>query len=143
MREKKTNPLLDEGEEEIEPEVKEPEKTKTEAKAETKAEPPAVKIPKDKLKAEAIAKFPGDITAQTKYILDNSEHINFIVPLQPGETEFETVQINGYKLTIKKNVMVSIPRQVADILAEKYRIAMTVGEDKRIDRRSDISEALR
>jgi hypothetical protein len=143
MSDKKINPLFEEGEKEVKAPAKEQEKPKVEAKVEAKVEPAAEKMPKEKLKQEAIAKFPKDIVAQTKYILDNSEHINFIVPLQPGETDFETVQINGYKLTIKKNVMVNIPKQVAEILAEKYRIAMTAGQDKRIDRSSDISEALR
>jgi hypothetical protein len=38
--------------------------------------------------------------------------------------------------------MVNIPKQVAYLLAEKYRIAMTAGQDKRIDRASEITEAL-
>jgi hypothetical protein len=97
-----------------------------------------------KIKAEALAKFPNDIVSQTKYILDNSEHISFIIPLNEGDAvgSAETTQINGYRLTIQKGVMVNIPKQVAYLLAEKYRIAMTAGQDKRIDRASEITEAL-
>ncbi len=95
-----------------------------------------------KIKAEAVAKFPGDTAAQTKYILDNSEHVNFIIPQIEGEAGKETVQINGYKLTLAKNTMVNIPIQVAQLLAEKYKIAMTLGQDKRIDRSSDVADAL-
>lgn len=113
------------------------------AKAEAKTiTPEAPKTPKDKIKADAIAKFPKDIVAQTKYILDNSEHVNFIVPQQEGEVGVEEVQINGYKLTIKKNVMVSIPIQVANLLAEKYRINLEAGKDSRIDSSAEKSEAL-
>lgn len=121
--------------------TKPPDQNKS-AEAETKITPETSKTPKDKIKADAIAKFPGDIIAQTKYILDNSEHVNFIVPQQEGEIGIEEVQINGYKLTIKKNVMVNIPVQVAQIVAEKYRINMESGKDKRIDRDSETSEAL-
>lgn len=102
--------------------------------AEVPAEP--VKTPK------AVASV--DTAAETKDILAKSPHVNFIVPLGEGENagSSETVQINGYRLTIQKGVMVNIPVQVANLLAEKYRIAMTAGQDKRIDRASDVSEAL-
>jgi len=95
-----------------------------------------------KVKAEAIAKFPNDPTAQTKYILDNSQHIDFIIPQLEGEMGHETVQINGYKLTIQKNVMVNIPVQVAQLIAEKYKINMEAGKGKRTDRSSDVADAL-
>lgn len=116
------------------------------AKAEAKpAEPvstPTVLTATAQVKADAIAKFPKDIVAQTKYILDNSEHINFLVPQLEGEIGEETVQINGYKLTIQKNIPVSIPKQVAAIIAEKYKINMEAGKEKRADRASDVADAL-
>jgi hypothetical protein len=112
--------------------------------ADAKAEPvkPVKLLPAEQVKADAIAKFPKDTVAQTKYILDNSEHVSFIVPQMEGEIGEETVQINGYKLTLKKNVMVSVPIQVAQIIAEKYRINLEAGKEKKIDRASDVSEAL-
>jgi hypothetical protein len=55
---------------------------------------------------------------------------------------YDTIQNNGYKLTIQKGVMVSLPMAVANLLAEKYRINMTAGMEKRIDRTSATSEAL-
>lgn len=118
--------------------------TTTENKDSVKADRVISKSAYANLKAEAISKFPNDIVLQTKYILDNSEHINFIIPMQEGDPvgSFETTQINGYKLTIQKGVMVNIPIQVANLLAEKYRIAMTAGQDKRIDRASEVTEAL-
>ena len=117
MTKVKTDPLLEENQEENKTE-------KTEKKGE------------GGLEVEAIKKFPDDLIARTKYILDNSEHTNFILPLAEGENNgaYDTANINGYKLTIKKGVMVNIPVAVAQLFAEKYRIAMTVGEDKRADR---------
>jgi len=92
------------------------------------------------IKAEA----GKDIIGETKTILDNSEHVNFIVPLAEGEApgSFEEPQINGYKMKVPKGEMVNIPIQVANLLAEKYRIAMSAGKDKRIDRSSEVSDAL-
>ena len=117
MTKVKTDPLLEENQEENKTE-------KTEKKGE------------GGLEVEAIKKFPDDLIARTKYILDNSEHTNFILPLAEGENNgaYDTANINGYKLTIKKGVMVNIPVAVAQLFAEKYRIAMTAGEDKRADR---------
>ena len=117
MTKVKTDPLLEENQEENKTE-------KTEKKGE------------GGLEVEAIKKFPDDLLARTKYILDNSEHTNFILPLAEGENNgaYDTANINGYKLTIKKGVMVNIPVAVAQLFAEKYRIAMTAGEDKRADR---------
>jgi len=43
---------------------------------------------------------------------------------------------------VQKGVMVEIPEPVAKILAEKYRIAMTLGQDKLIDRNQDVRDSL-
>ena len=63
----------------------------------------------------------------------------FVVPLYQGEkpgVAEEIVQINGYKLTIKKGVMVKLPMPIIEILADHYAIQMGdgMGQDKRIDR---------
>jgi len=138
MSEKTKNPLLGEDDPGESAEInKEPEKQKS---AKAKVNQPVSND--DKLKAEAIAKFPKDIIAQTKYILDNSEHVNFIIPKVEGEIGVEEVMINGYKLTIQRNVLVSIPIQVAKILAEKYQIALEAGKEHKIDRASDVQDAL-
>lgn len=115
------------------------------AKVENKAIPVNKLTGKRKEVLEALAKFPTDIVAQTKYILDNSEHINFILPLADGEQQgsAEPVQINGYKLWIRKGDMVNIPIQIANILANKYKIAMKAGIEKRLDQSpKDVQEAL-
>lgn len=80
----------------------------------------------------------------TKDILAVKKHISFLVPIADGESQnaAETVQINGYRLTIKKGVMVVVPEAVALILAEKYRIGMTAGAKNRIDRDDETLTAL-
>lgn len=86
----------------------------------------------------------NDVVKQTKEILSKSPHVQFIIPRTDTEpaNAVETVQINGYRLTIQKGVMVNIPIQVANLLAEKYRINMTAGQDKRIDRDANTQKAL-
>jgi hypothetical protein len=85
-----------------------------------------------------------DPAKHTKEILDKQEKINFIVPVAEGDQPgaYETVQINGHKYTIKKGEMVLIPRAVANLLAEKYRIGMMAGKDNRADRSSAVQDAL-
>jgi len=119
-----------------------------EGKAEA-TENPAVNpnAEKEKEKAKADPKKPqetSDIVAQTKAILAKKPKVNFIIPL--GEFEkpgaYDTVQINGYRLVIKKGVMVEIPLPVAELLANKYKIQLEAGNEAKIDRSADVQDAL-
>jgi len=79
------------------------------------------------------------LTKQTKMTeekLAKEPKVSFIIPLADGEKPgaSEIVNINGYQLNIKKGEMVEIPKSVASILADHYRITMNAGADKRIDR---------
>jgi hypothetical protein len=135
---KKKNPLL--GEEETAEE-------KIEGEAEndgTAPQAPEVGIAKPVAKKADASKMSADSVANTRAILEKSRKVNFIIPLSPFEKPgaYDTVRINGYRLTIQKGVMVEIPEQVAKILAEKYRIAMTAGQDKLAGRDSNVSSAL-
>lgn len=103
--------------------------------------PEVVETPK---KIEAKVAPAVDLIAETKRILDASPHVDFMIPPSEGDSKgaFETVQINGYKLTIQKGVRVSLPEAVVTLLAEKYRINMMVGRDAIITRSSDVQDAL-
>jgi len=46
----------------------------------------------------------------------------------------EAPQINGCKWLVPKGVMVEIPKQVFDLLADSYNITITAGENLRLDR---------
>lgn len=129
----KVDPLLaDEGQKSPD----QPATPKDEAKPVKPVEPA-----KPPISAAAVSK---DVVAQTKAILAKAPHTNFIIPLAEGEQPgaYETVQINGYGLTIKKGTLVNIPMPVAHLLAEKYRIAMEAGRSMRIDRDTKVDEAL-
>lgn len=114
-------------------EAKDNEKAAKEAvKAAKKAEKAASNLTKSKLVRKAHwpkgFKPSGDKIRDTKAILDAQKKVSFLCPLDPGEGvgAEEVVQINGYKLVIKKGHMVEIPEAVAKILANKYRVAMEV-----------------
>lgn len=107
-------------------------------------------------KAEAVTTAPSgkgdmndmklftDTAAATKKVLDAEPKVSFIIPLMPGEKEgaYEIVNINGYQVTIKKGVMVDIPRSVAMVLANHYQITMSAGQEKLLGRSQSVDEAL-
>lgn len=77
-----------------------------------------------------------DNVAATREKLMNGPKTFFVVPLDPGEKPgaVETVNINGFKLTIKKGALVEIPIAVMKVLANYYKVSLEAGQDKLIDR---------
>ena len=143
----KKDPLLEDGEDtgsdqseskdasEEEKEEAEAKPEKKPKKAEEKAEAPAKPLNQADHKAVAEA---------TRAKLMAEPQVHFIIPLAAGEKEgaAEMVQINGFRQNIKKGVMVEIPMSVAKVLANHYKIEMTAGSEKRLDRGADVAEAL-
>lgn len=76
--------------------------------------------------------------------LAKQEKVMFLVPLEAGEAKGTQLPVilNGYRLNIPKGVLCPIPRQVAEMLAEKYNIEMEAGRDHLIDRDNAHKEAL-
>lgn len=150
----KKDPLV-EDEETKEPEA-EQEKAPEQPKETAKPAKPAVKKAEEKVEKPAETKPADDKNKlggaeaymkgieNTKDILAKSPHVNFLIPLADGEKPgaADTVQINGYRLTIKKGELVNVPIQVAKLLAEKYKVNMEAGREKLIDRANDIQDAL-
>ena len=86
------------------------------------------------LSAEALA---------TKKILDKRPKVMFMVPAAPGtEFQFETVQINGYKVTVQKGKMVCIPDRIAEVIANKYSIKLESEEQSLSNKTLDTQRAL-
>ena len=104
---------------------------------------PKEETPKKEVPESEIKKYKSRIKAMKAH-LDSQPKISFLIPLMPGEKEgaFETVILNGYRYTIKKGVMVRIPKQVAEILSESYKIQMSAGSDKLVSRDEKTQEAL-
>lgn len=76
--------------------------------------------------------------------LEAQPKVSFLIPLLPGEPEgsYETVCLNGYLMQIKKGVLVELPEQVAEILANKYNVEMSAGSEKLVSRSPKVEEAL-
>ena len=162
-KEKEKDALLDDEEETAKAgseSVEEGEKSEAEAESKEEAEsedfdPSPKKKPAKKEKAEADEasddlgpkpdpKDYGAVVAYTKKKLNAGPMVRFFIPVSPGEQPgaTEMVQINGYKLTIKKGVMVTIPEAMANVLAQHFNIEMNAGADMRSDRKQDIADAL-
>ncbi len=135
---KKANPLLDENQ--LEAGVEQEFSPETEEILETpvKKEEPIVKvvakenaINSDKTVQKALA---SDISS-TKDALAKEEKAFFMIPLAEGEKEgtIQEVWINGFKMDIPKGVMAQLPMSVVNILAEKYKVNATAGQQFRLD----------
>ena len=79
-----------------------------------------------------------------KKSLASQPQVQFIIPLAMGEKPgaAEVVAINGYRLTVKKGTIVTVPQQIADILAEHYRIESGADQPKRLDTNPEAQQAL-
>ena len=151
-KEVKKNPLLDADEDTSdEKEVEDTEETTDEAEADEEAEdgddseadeeveeaPKKVtKAPKEaeKPKVNVADQATSDVRT-TKEILDNEEQVHFMIPLFEGEKPgaIHECFINGYRYPVKKGIMTMVPRSIADLLANHYKINLEAGADYRLD----------
>lgn len=127
-------------------------------KAKLETEDTAVKVTDEKGKvqnplAPTVADKVGEKTdakrwqgkaAAMKAHLAKQPKVSFLIPLGFGEKRgaYETVIMNGYRLNIMKGVMVEIPRQVAELLAESYQLTAAAGENFLVDRDQAVKENL-
>jgi hypothetical protein len=92
-----------------------------------------------------VTKFMNEDAQKVKEALALQPKVDFYLPLEPGEKlgqAYETVTINGYRLEIKKGMMVSVPKQIAETLAEYLSISTSAGVEHRVDRDEKRQEAL-
>lgn len=148
--EPKKNALLDDDTEQTDTNEEQETDTGDTGKIDPPAKPSRTPAPEKSDKEEVPAQRPNiqkglesDAMA-TKRILDKRPKVQFMVPLgineKPGA--FEECYINGYRYTVKKGVMVSIPDRVAQLLANKYQVEFEAGEAFRIDRDKGVQDAL-
>jgi hypothetical protein len=81
-----------------------------------------------------------DDAKRIKEILAAQPKVDFYIPLSAKEKlgqAYETVTINGYRLEIKKGMMVKVPKQVADMLAEFLNIQTSAGVELRVENKSE------
>ena len=80
--------------------------------------------------------------------LAKQRKISIIIPMEPGvspeigEKIPFVVNMNGYRLSIKRGVYVEVPEQVAQMIMERLESEGKVGRSSRIDRDANTIEAL-
>lgn len=116
-----------------------PKVTKEKEVGEETTESPVVPAPKVNADKELLT----DIQA-TKKKLDAEEKIHFMVPLAEGEKAGAVHEcfINGYRVAVQKGMMVQIPKSIANLLANHYKVNLEVGAQYRIDNDSKKQDAL-
>jgi len=114
-----------------------------EEEAPKKATKPKASAPVETPKVNVADQAASDIRT-TKQVLDAEEQVHFMVPLFEGEKPgaIHECFINGHKVAVKKGVMTMVPRSVAELLAEHYKINAEAGADFRLDLNSEKQNAL-
>lgn len=86
-----------------------------------------------------------DRAMETKEALAKQPKVRIMIPLREGEPlgSVQEFNINGYRIAVRKNVMVDVPQQIADMISERYNIEQTAGSNMRLDRaKPGLDEAL-
>ncbi len=80
-----------------------------------------------------------------KAVLEAQPKVQIMIPLAPGESadSWAYVAINGYPIHIKKNIMMEVPQQIAEMIRESYNMTSVVGKDYLIDAKRDRQSALK
>jgi len=139
-KKEKVNPILeDENTDEVGKAEVEEQGQSEETSIPKQAEKPVVdkkETPKKNVNSGDVVKYHQDRIARTREKLMNGPMTNFFIPLEPGEKPgaYETVDINGWRLVIRKGALVNIPVPVMKILTNYYNVQTEAGRDKRIDR---------
>ncbi len=136
------NPLLDADEDTVDEtvdetetdEVEEDEIVDEEAEDETPAPTKPAPAPIETMKLNADQGLAADSRSIAK-ILEAEEKVPFMIPLSEGEKRgaIHEAWINGYKVTIKKGVMVYVPLSVASLLENSFNITADAIENGTID----------
>jgi hypothetical protein len=92
-----------------------------------------------------VTQFMNADAQAVKEALAKQPKVETYIPLSPGEkigVAFETVTINGYRLEIKKGMMVSVPRQVFEMIREMLNIEASAGREYLVSNDEKRQEAL-
>lgn len=137
----KKNPLLEEEEVLNDSEVEETTDETTEDEVDEKPTKKSVDTPTKR--DNTVEALNSDIKI-TKKIIDAEEKVQFMIPLAEGEKPgaVHDCFINGYHVAVKKGVMTFVPRSIAELLANYYKITSEVGQEYRIDNDSKKQDAL-
>lgn len=131
----------DEEEDEDADEEVEEDDAEEEAPAPKKAKAASAPVPAEKV--NVVSALASDI-AVTKAKIDKEPKVHFMIPLAEGEKAgaVHDCFINGHKVTVKKGVMTKVPKSIADLLANHYKVTAEAGSDFRLDLNERKQDAL-
>ena len=138
----------EETQEETTEEETEEETPEEEASEEEPEETPAPKVEKPKLSDMEVEKELRTDAAKMKAHLAKQKKVSVMIPLEQGvspevaEKVPFVVNLNGYRLSIKRGVFVEVPEQIADMIKERLESEGKIGSKYRLDRNPDKMEAL-
>lgn len=103
------------------------------------------------LDEETTPKPPVDVAQElrsdvqtAKKNLEKEPQVSIMIPLAQGEKQGAThdCYINGYKVTVKKGAMVSVPQSIANLIAQHYDIDMNGGNEFLLENDQEKANAL-
>jgi bifunctional DNA-binding transcriptional regulator/antitoxin component of YhaV-PrlF toxin-antitoxin module len=109
---------------------------------------PSKPVSKAKVSDQEIVKGLRTDAQKMKEHLAGQKKIAIMIPLEPGvspeigEKIPFIVNMNGYRLSIKRGTYVEVPEQVAQMIMERLQSEGKVGRERRIDRDEDTTAAL-
>ena len=132
-----------EGGDEVEPSVE------PEAEPEV-VEPEADPVPteKESVNDKTVEKEWRNDVQKMKAHLEKQPKVSIMIPLDAGVPPESAdkipfvVNINGYRMAIKRGVFVEVPRQVAEMVQERLESEGKIGSEYRLDRNPDKLAAL-
>lgn len=108
-------------------------------------ETPVAKVAKATPKpvVDVAQEFKSDVNTAKKN-LESEAQVSIMIPLAQGEKAGAThdCYINGYKVTVKKGAMVTVPQSIANLIAQHYEIDMNLGADFLVEGDQDRANAL-
>lgn len=103
-------------------------------------------MPQPKVEKKANNSSAGLLEDQRKIkgVLENSEKYPIMIPLEPGEKAgaIKDIWINGLHIPVPKGVMVRVPEEVFNVLANSLKLTSEAGAGFLISRDSKTEDAL-
>lgn len=115
---------------------------------EATSEPTPTPTPAGKVTEKEVQQALQGDAQRTKAHLDSQRKVSVMIPLDPGvdprsaELVPFTININGYRLSIKRGVFVEVPEQVANMVKARLETEGKIGAGHKIENDPKKVEAL-
>lgn len=112
-------------------------------KDENKDKPTEIKAPSTPSTTDLANRVKNKANQQKAY-LDAQPKVSVLIPFAKGEKKGVTqpFTINGYRLNVPKGVMIQVPQQIAEMIAERFNVELEVKGRSLENKGSDAKSAL-